>query len=141
MDIGLRVKVPLGPYWREPNVNSSCTSDNGISICDTLSESVRRCGMEATSEPQHRTRVNSGAGRPVWESVPRNVTPDIQSRQDGSRSGGGGKSYVFTLGDLLGSANSGRTVGDGGPMPGEKSDHLIVVLKPGNAGGVKGVTG
>jgi hypothetical protein len=27
------------------------------------------------------------------------------------------------------------------PKPEEKSDHLIVVLKPGNAGGAKGVIG
>jgi hypothetical protein len=70
-----------------------------------------------------------------------NVTPNIQSRQDGSRSGGGGKSYILTLGDLLGSADSGRTVGDGGPTSGEKSDHLVRAMKSGNADGAKGVTG
>ncbi len=48
--------------------------------------------MEAASEPQHRTKVNSSAGRLVGVSVPGNATPDIQSRQDGIRSGGGGKS-------------------------------------------------
>ncbi len=97
--------------------------------------------MEAGSEPQHRTRVNSRAGRLVWVSVPRNVTPDIQSGQDGIGSGGGGKSCVLTPGDLLGSASCGRTGGDVGPKPEEKSDHLIRALKPGNAGGAKGVTG
>ena len=35
-----------------------------------------------------------------------------------------------------GSADEGDDVGT---MPVEKSDHLIVVLKPGNAGGAKGV--
>lgn len=97
--------------------------------------------MEAGNEPQHRTKVNSRAGRPVWVSVPRDATPGIQSWQDGIRSGSGGKSCVITLGDLLGSAKCGRSTGDGVPMPEEKSDHLIVAMKPGNAGGAKGVTG
>ena len=122
-------------------MNSNCTSEIDAGRSGSARESVRRCGMEAASEPQHRTRVNSRAGRPVWVSVPRNATPGIQSRRDGIRSGSGGKSCVLTLGDLLGSARSGRAVGDGGPMPGEKSDHPVVVMKPGNAGGAKGVTG
>ncbi len=97
--------------------------------------------MEACSEPQHRTRVNSCAGRPGRVSVRASATPSIQSGQDGIGSGGGGKSCGLTLGDLQGSALSGRAVRDGGTKPVEKSDHLIVALKPGNAGGAKGVTG
>ena len=97
--------------------------------------------MEAGSEPQHQTRVNSGEGRPVWVSVRTNTTPGIQSWQDGNRSGGGGKSEVLTPGGLLGSALSGRSVGDGEPKRGEKSDHPIVAVRTGNAGGAKGVTG
>jgi hypothetical protein len=97
--------------------------------------------MEARSEPQHRTRVNSGAGRPVWVSVQRNATPSIQSRQDGIRSGSGGKFCDLTLGDLPRSAVSGSAARDGGARPWEKSDHLIVARKPGNAGGAKGMTG
>lgn len=97
--------------------------------------------MEAGNELQHRTRVNAGAGRSVWVSVPRNVTPDIQSRQDGIRRGGGRTTCVLTLGDLSGSAERGRSVGDGVPKPAEKSDHLIRAMRPGNAGGAKGVTG
>jgi len=122
-------------------VNSSCTNVVEPGRTGLAREPARGCGMEAGNEPQHRTRVNSGAGRPVWVSVPRNVTPDIQSRQDGIRSGGGGKLCVLTLGDLPGSARSGRAVGDGGPMPGEKSDHPIGAGKSGNADGAKGVTG
>jgi hypothetical protein len=97
--------------------------------------------MEAGSELQHRTRVNSGAGRSVWVSVPRNAMPDIQSRQDGSRSGRGRKECGLTLGGLFGSATGGSGIGDDAARPGEKSDHPIVVTKPGNAGGAKGVTG
>ena len=103
--------------------------------------------MEAVSELQHQTRVNSGAGRSVWVSMPSNATPDIQSRQDGSRSGRGRKAWGLTLGDLHRSPHQqgyllmqGRPIGNNGPKPKEKSDHLIVVMKPGNAGGVKGVT-
>jgi hypothetical protein len=74
-------------------------------------------------------------------SVPRNVTPGIQSRQDGIRSGSGGKFCDLTLGDLPWSAESGSGVSDGVAKPWEKSDHPIVVRKPGNAGGAKGMTG
>jgi hypothetical protein len=35
---------------------------------------------------------------------------------------------------------SGRDRGNATPTPGEKSDHPIRALKPGNAGGAKGVT-
>lgn len=97
--------------------------------------------MEAASELQHRTKVNVGTGRPVWVSVRSNATPDIQSRQDGRRRGGGRKICDLTLGDLHGSGNAGRTVGDDGPTPGEKSDRLTVAMKPSNAGGAKGATG
>ena len=128
MAASLGVEVPLEPYWRESTVNSNC----GI---------VRFRGMEAASELQHRTQVNAGSGRPVWVSVRSNATPDIQSRQDGRRRGGGRKTCDLTLGDLYGSGKAGRTVGDDGPMPEEKSDRLIVARKPGNAGGAKGATG
>jgi hypothetical protein len=35
---------------------------------------------------------------------------------------------------------SGRSVREDVPMSIEKSDHLIVVMKPSNVGGAKGVT-
>lgn len=97
--------------------------------------------MEAGSELQHRTKVNSGAGRSVWVSEPRDATPYIQSRQNGSGSGRGRMLCGFTLGGLFGSANGGSGIGDDAARPEEKSDHLIVAMKPGNAGGAKGVTG
>ena len=52
--------------------------------------------MEANCVLQHRTKVNSRAGRSVWVSVPRNATPYFQSRQDGIESGGGRKSWTLT---------------------------------------------
>lgn len=131
----------MDPYWREPTVKGSCTSDAITGRTGPPSEPVRGCGMEARNEPQHRTRVNPCAGRLVWVSVPLNATPGIQSRQDGIGGGGGGKSCVLTLGDLLGSALSGRHVRDGEPTSGEKSDRPIVAVKPGNSGGAKGATG
>ena len=75
--------------------------------------------------------------------MPCNVTPDIQSWQEGIEDGGGGKLLILTLRDLFGSTlvvglNGGNDVR---PKPEEKSDHLIVVTKPGNAGGAKGVMG
>ena len=96
--------------------------------------------MEAGSQAQHRTRVNPYAGRSTWVSVPSNATPDFQSRSKGIGGGGGAKLRGLTPGDLLGSAARGRTARKGWPTPGEKSDRLVVALKPGNAGGAKGAT-
>lgn len=120
-------------------MKSNCTSQRRRDPGKALA--ARRCGMEACSELQHRTRVNSGAGRSVWVSVPGNVTPSIQSRQDGIRSGGGRKSCDLTLGDLHESTRSGRPCSDARTKLVEKSDHPIGAMKPGNAGGAKGVTG
>jgi len=119
----------------------------------TASESncmnVRTCGMEAVSEPQHRTKVNLQAGRLVWASGPSTVMPNIRSWPDGSGGGRGGTSLCLTPGDLdrskrsslwtgsLGRLNEGN---DREPMLIEKSDHLVVATKPGNAGGAKGMT-
>lgn len=96
--------------------------------------------MEARSEAQHRTKVNPCAGWSTWVSVPRNATPNIQTRSDSIGGGGGVKSLRLTLGDLFESADGGRPSRKAGTMLGEKSDRLIVVMKPGNAGGAKGTT-
>jgi len=104
---------------------------------------VRPCGMEARGKPQHRMRMKPRKAGLAWASVPGNATPDIQPRQDGSGDGGGGTSLILTLGDLFGSAGSGRPQGgnDARSMPEEKSDRLVVASKPGNAGGAKGAMG
>jgi hypothetical protein len=95
--------------------------------------------MEAEGEPQHRTRVNPRKAGLTWESVLGNATPNIQSRQDGIEGGSGGTSFVLTQGDLRRSGN-GRTEegNDDGPMPAEKSDLLVVAMKPVKVGGAKG---
>ena len=100
---------------------------------------ARACGVEARDEPQHRTKVKPRKAYLTWVSVPPNATPDFQSRQVGSEDGSGGTLRVLTRGDLHGSARGGRRLGDGSTMFVEKSDHSIVVRKPGNAGGAKGV--
>jgi len=103
---------------------------------------VRPCEMEARSESQHRTKVNLPAGWLTWVSKRGRATPNIRSRSI-SNEGGGGETFLnLTPGDLSGSANCGRTKegNDRGPMPTEKSDHPIVVTKPSNAGGAKGMT-
>ena len=104
---------------------------------------VRPCGMEARGKPQHRTKVKPRKAGPVWVSVLGSATPDIQPRRDGIGDGGGGTLLILTLGDLFGSAVSGRPQGgnDARPMPGEKSDRPIVARKPGNSGGAKGAMG
>ena len=102
-------------------------------------ESVRACGMEARDVPQHRTKVKPRKAGLIWVSAPPCATPDIQSRQDGSEDGGGGKLLALTRGDLHGSTRCGRRLGDELSMFVEKSDHFIRAWKPGNAGGAKGV--
>ncbi len=106
-------------------------------------KSARSCGMEALDAPQHRTKVKLRKAFDAWVSALPSATPDIQSRHRGSGDGGGGTLCVLTRGDLHRSMRCGRRGGgnDDPPTPVEKSDHLIVVMKPGNAGGAKGVTG
>ena len=98
--------------------------------------------MEALDAPQHRAKAKLRKAVETWVSVPSNVTPNIQSRSRGTGDGGGGKLCVLTQGDLHQSAPCGKREGgnDDPLMLVEKSDHPIVVLKPGNAGGAKGVT-
>ena len=102
-------------------------------------EPVRACGMEARDVPQHRTRVKPRKAVLTWVSVPPYATPELQSRQGGIEDGRGGKLLALTRGDLHGSTRCGRRLGDGLSMSVEKSDHFIRALKPGNAGGAKGV--
>ncbi len=104
---------------------------------------ARSCGMEALDAAQHRAKAKFRKALEVWVSVPSNVTPDIQSRPRSTGTGGGAKLCVLTQGDLCVSASSGRWGGgnDDPPRHAEKSDHPVVVMKPGNAGGAKGVTG
>jgi len=115
----------------------------GIRDATPFEAPARSCGMEARGEPQHRAKAKLRKAFGVWASVRINVTPGIQSRPRGSGDGGGGTLRVLTQGDLCRSAAGGsRGEGDDDPMmSAEKSDHPIVVQKPGNSGGAKGVTG
>lgn len=113
-------------------------------------EPARSCGMEAASEPQLRTQVKLRKAARSGVSAPPSVTPDIQSWPSSIGDGGGGTLCRLTQGELPGSAARGNPAPVGGKetptthrCPGnerEKSDHPIVVMKPGNAGGAKGVT-
>lgn len=105
--------------------------------------SARSRGMEGLDVPQHRAKAKLRKATDAWVTAPPSATPDIQSWHQGIGDGCGGKLYVLTQGDLHWSGCSGKR-GEGNddpPMPMEKSDHLVVTLKPGNAGGVKEVTG
>ena len=99
--------------------------------------------MEALDKPQHRAKAKLRKAIDAWVSAPSSVTPSIQSWHRGIGAGGGGTLCTLTQGDLHESAACGRRKegNDDPPMLVEKSDHLIVVTKPGNAGGAKGVTG
>ncbi len=114
-------RVPTATHWVEP---------------------ARACGMEARGEPPYRTQVNPRKAGPTWVSMPVIAMPDIQSRRDGMGGGNGGKLFVLTPGDLRGSAVSGRRCegNDALLTSAEESDHLVVAMKPGNAGGAKEVT-
>ena len=117
--------------------NCAGVRHESVPLCLT----VRTRGMEARSEPQHRTQVNLRKAGLIWVSVPPSATPDIQSWQDGIGGGGGGTLLVLTLGDLFESAKGGRAGRNVGTKLGEKSDRLTVAMKPGNAGGAKETTG
>ena len=105
--------------------------------------SARSCGMEALGVTQHRTKVKLRKASEVWGQHAAQCDaryPDVTSRYWRRC---GVKLCVLTQGDLYVSAQYGRA-GEGNddrPMRVEKSDHLVVVSKPGNAGGAKGVTG
>lgn len=110
---------------------------------------VRPCGMEARDEPQHRTRVNPCAGgfglgecarqhdaryptatesvvgaaaAGPWPSLPQEIST-------GPRPG---------FGRVGGSAGGGN---DAARRPWRSRITPYVALRPGNAGGAKGVTG
>ena len=101
---------------------------------------ARTRGMEAGGEVLHQTQVNPRKAGLCWVRLPSKSKPDIQLCQDGS--GGGGSTKAFApypeRSPLV--RGSGRSGGNAGTMPLEKSDHLIVAGKPGDAGGAKGVT-
>lgn len=100
--------------------------------------------MEAGGQPWYRTQVNSRAGWSGWASVPVRTTPGIRPCRNSIGSGDRGKRLILTPGGLRGSADGGGRVCEGNDAhatPVQKSDHPIVALKPGNAGGAKGVTG
>jgi len=106
--------------------------------------SARSCGMEARGEPQHRTQVNlqagwSGQGKCAREHDARYPTvarPVVEA-------GAAGHCSSLPQEISTGPPRGGRGCegNDAHPMPVEKSDHLVVVMKPGNAGGAKGVAG
>lgn len=98
--------------------------------------------MEAVSEPQHRTKVNLCAGSLAWVSVPADTTPSIRPWPGSNRGGRGGTLLNLTPRDLHRSGSFGKANGENDTclMSVEKSDHLIVVTKPGNSGGAKEVT-
>jgi len=96
--------------------------------------------MEAVGKPQHRTKVKPRKAGLTWVSLLVVATPHFQWWQDGTEDGGGGTWFILTPGELSESALSGRDRGNATPTLGEKSDHPIRALKPGNAGGAKGVT-
>ena len=142
MDETLGVEVPDGAA-----LEATVTWRQLREICRPLGAGYRIAperarGEEARGEPWHRTQVKPCKAGPTWVSMPVNAKPDIQSRRDGNGDGGRGTWFVLTSGGLGRSAPSGRRRGgdDALPMPGKESDHPIVVVKPGNAGGAKGVT-
>ena len=98
--------------------------------------------MEALDAAQHRAKAKLRKATWTWVSMPPNATPDIQSRSGGIGDGCGVKLRVLTRGELYWSASAvgGEEATTTHRCHVEKSDHLIVVMKPGNAGGAKGVT-
>ncbi len=99
--------------------------------------------MEAVDESKHRMKVKFRKAAEPWVSAPPSVTPDIQSWFCGSGDGSVETLRELTQGELHGSAfavGGEKETTTLRSLQVEKSDHLIVVMKPGNAGGAKGVT-
>ena len=110
----------------------------------TESFPVRACGMEAGGEPQHRTQVNPQAGGPDLGECARQhdaLYPTVTGVVLGTGAAGHCSSLPQEV--SMDPCRGGRARGgnDKCPKSLEKSDHPIVALKPGNAGGAKGVTG
>ena len=137
--LAIEGESPLRVLSEETVSESSCTT-------------ARKCEMEAVYESQHRTKVNLGTGYMGWVSVRCITTPNIRSFP-WSRQGESGETLLnLTPRDLLRSGNRveiqlptelfGKANGgnDNCLTSIEKSDRLIVVMKPGNSGGAKGVT-
>lgn len=109
---------------------------------------MRPCEMEACSVSQHRMKMNLHAGWSPWVSGPGTTIPNIRSRAASSEGGSGETFLILTPRDLQRSSVSPRTQAWGRVREGndndskspEKSDHLIVVTKPSNVGGAKGMT-
>ena len=108
---------------------------------------VRPCGMEARGQAWNRTPVNPRSGRRGFGQVCLATRRPMSDRGSGGRGGGvHAKRLILTPGDLHCSTFPGRGCGNGcegndaSVTAVEKSDHPIVALKPGNAGGAKGVT-
>jgi|SRR4030095_7300305 hypothetical protein len=101
---------------------------------------VRARGEEARDELQHLTQVNLRKADLIQASVPVNATPNIQPRSEwywGRRRQDIDHSYFkrslqIRLGGRVGEGN------DDGPMSVEKSDLLILAMKPAKVGRAKG---
>jgi hypothetical protein len=99
--------------------------------------------MEAGYEPQHRTKVNFSAG--CCTLGERAAQRDAQFPTVSTvvvEAGAAGNFSTLLQEISLDPIRIGKARGGNNEclMSWEKSDHLIVVLKPGNAGGAKGVT-
>jgi hypothetical protein len=97
--------------------------------------------MEALDVARHRAQAKLRKANRVRVSLPSKATPDIQSWPFGSGDGGCVTLRVLTQRDLRGSlVVGGENARTPRRCPSEKSDHLVVALKPAKAGGAKGVT-
>ena len=98
--------------------------------------------MEARGEPQHRTQVNLRKAGLPGQACLSTRRPVSNSWQEGVGGGGDGKSFILTPRDLPWSGDGrAREGNDEGSKPGEKSDRLVVAMKPAKADGAKGAMG
>lgn len=98
--------------------------------------------MEARGEPQHRTQVNPRkAGLPGQACLPTRRPVSNRGRTVVGAAAAGSHSSLpqeISPDPSFGRAQEGN---DAGLMSGEKSDRLVVAMKPVKAGGAKGAMG
>src|SRR3990172_5521115 len=132
------------PLWSllEATMSRRQLHEEEAGLCTAEAFPARACGMEARGQPQHRTQGKTRKAGLSGQAC-RSTRRPISNRDRtvlGTEAAGSCSSLPQEIspGPPCGRAQGGN---DAGSMPGEKSDHPIIVRKPVKAGRAKGVMG